>query len=216
MKKHRTHQIARNGFTLIELLIVVAIIAILAAIAVPNFLEAQTRSKVSRAKADMRSLNTGLEAYRVDNNRYIPTPNYDRVTGAQTFTLEARWAYLTTPIAYITSIFDDPFGDTDVAVSNWQTSDKYRTYDYTNMEIEGTFEADNFKPDLVQAFGYPESILWMMASQGPDLVPGITVNDPLAGTVSGRATGLPYDPTNGTVSAGDIIRVGPGGISGGG
>ena len=60
----------RKGFTLIELLIVIAIIAILAAIAVPNFLEAQTRAKVSRVKADQRSLATGLEAYYVDNNNY--------------------------------------------------------------------------------------------------------------------------------------------------
>jgi type II secretory pathway pseudopilin PulG len=50
------------------LLIVVAIIAILAAIAVPNFLEAQTRAKVSRTHADMRSLATALEAYAVDNS----------------------------------------------------------------------------------------------------------------------------------------------------
>jgi len=68
VKRHE--DVGREGFTLIELLIVVAIIAILAAIAVPNFLEAQTRAKVSRLKADMRSAATGLEAYAVDNNDY--------------------------------------------------------------------------------------------------------------------------------------------------
>ena len=59
-----------QGFTLIELLIVVAIIAILAAIAVPNFLEAQVRAKVSRAKSDMRTIATALESYAVDHNRH--------------------------------------------------------------------------------------------------------------------------------------------------
>ena len=63
---------ARTWHTLVR------IIAILAAIAVPNFLEAQTRSKVSRIKADMRSLATAIEAYRTDYNSYHPPDQYPR------------------------------------------------------------------------------------------------------------------------------------------
>ena len=66
-----------RAFTLIELLIVVAIIAILAAIAVPNFIEAQTRSKVSRTKADMRACATAVESYAIDGNRYPPPIGFE-------------------------------------------------------------------------------------------------------------------------------------------
>jgi general secretion pathway protein G len=63
-----------KGFTLIELLIVVAIIGIIAAIAIPNLLNAIDRGKQKRTMADIRSIGTAVEAYAVDNNAY-PTHN---------------------------------------------------------------------------------------------------------------------------------------------
>ena len=59
-----------SGFTLIELLIVVAIIGIIAAIAIPNLLNAIDRSKQKRTMADMRSIGTSCEEYSIDNNFY--------------------------------------------------------------------------------------------------------------------------------------------------
>jgi type II secretion system protein G len=62
-----------KGFTLIELLIVVAIIGIIAAIAIPNLLNAIDRGKQKRSMADMRSIGTAVEAYAVDNNTFPVT-----------------------------------------------------------------------------------------------------------------------------------------------
>jgi type IV pilus assembly protein PilA len=60
----------KKGFTLIELMIVVAIIGILAAIAIPNFLKFQAKSKQSEAKSNLGAIYTGQVSYFGENNDY--------------------------------------------------------------------------------------------------------------------------------------------------
>lgn len=67
MRKNHT-----KGFTLIELLIVVAIIGIIAAIAIPNLLDAMNRSRFKRTESDMRAAGTGIEQYKVDHFNNAP------------------------------------------------------------------------------------------------------------------------------------------------
>ena len=166
-----------KGFTLIELLIVVAIIAILAAIAVPNFLEAQVRSKVSRAYNDMRNLATALESYRIDNNRYIP--HVDSI---------AEFNALTSPIAYITSLPQDPF-----LIQRGRREDtwNYHMEDLAYMTVAWPEPGRSMAADL-----YAKGKVWLLWSIGPDLIVNI------------HTVGL-YDATNGTRSLGDLARSGP-------
>lgn len=176
------------AFTLMELLITVAIIAVLAAIALPNFLEAQTRSKVARAKADLRSVATALEAYATDQQGYPPDHPREDLNGY----LAAP--QLTTPLAYITGLKQiiDPFRrDFDLV-----PADADEVYRYWNVSARSKASAG----DTAAANGALADGAWIASSAGPDLDDDYpAAGDHLYETVS-------YDPTNGTRSSGDLIR----------
>ncbi|HUT24387.1 MAG TPA: prepilin-type N-terminal cleavage/methylation domain-containing protein [Sumerlaeia bacterium] len=171
------------AFTLIELLIVVAIIAILAAIAVPNFLEAQVRSKVSRAYNDIRTLRVGLEAYRVENNGFPIDYGLDEWR---------TWSQITTPVAYITSAPTSPF----YSLNFWHGTERtVQPYVYGGYYAEdGTTLFDYYiqasGPDLINDFGDPANYAYYY---------------PLVAQGREAAANLLYDSTNGTRSSGDII-----------
>lgn len=109
----------RHGFTLIEILIVVAIIAILTAIAVPNLLDAQTRSKVAYAKNSLRVLALGIEMYHVDHKAFPYTESYGKnhwlpPGGRPLSDNTAECGGVTSPIAYLTSLPLDPFKEKEL------------------------------------------------------------------------------------------------------
>jgi type IV pilus assembly protein PilA len=79
---------SKKGFTLIELMIVVAIIGILAAIAIPNFLRFQLKSKTSEAKVNLAAIRTAEESYLAEFGSYVVAAASPAVNGGsqkQTF-----------------------------------------------------------------------------------------------------------------------------------
>ena len=201
-----------RGFTLIELLIVVAIIAILAAIAVPNFLEAQTRAKVSRNKADMRTAVTALETYHIDWNKY-PYDGYNFPNAGQASPpVEYNYWFLpktiSTPVAYLTTcILPDPFRP-KAANQHWQYSDvRYRSVGSTwGTDFDGLFGGQppagtsTYYNAMRTEFGG-----WVMNAAGPDKTYGPNGWQGVSNYPAGSHP-VPYNATNGTASTGDIIR----------
>ncbi|NQU41691.1 prepilin-type N-terminal cleavage/methylation domain-containing protein [bacterium] len=219
------------GFTLIELLIVVAIIAILAAIAVPNFLEAQVRAKVSRTQNDLRTQATALECYFVDWNSYTrdSDSSLDLVdVGPEAANPNAEVYYrcangarqLTTPIAYMGALLTDPFV-TEIALEG-AGAQGYRigsgSWSYPdasinpgdNQDSTGVFEKVGRRHSYVLIGVGPDG---SRARMGYKNFPFMSMYEGGASTDLRPGKNQPlcytdYDPTNGTASLGDVYRFG--------
>ena len=189
-------KLTNNGFTFIELIIVATIIGILAAIAIPNFLQAQIRAKTSRAIGEQEMLLIALQSYYVDKGMYPLNTKAGQPLDSDLLTL-------TTPIAYISRLPKDPFEETplpqyqqySISPKNAPTLSKIQGYRYVNY-----LQMSPKKPLMYSPQG---GVAWfVLMSPGPDykLNYDYSVIPPKV---------LVYNPTNGTTSGGDVYVFGP-------
>lgn len=190
-----------HAFTLIELLIVVAIIGILAAIAVPNFLNAKTRANVARVKADLRNVSTALESYFVDRQNY---PN-----GRDGNDLLVGCPELSTPVAYLASVnLKDPFNN----APDW--TDHVTVYHYYNTEayLDNRSVTWGGRAGLNYNNGAAVAVAnaYLLFSEGPDqkwqFCEWFFVrNEPIVAKEPANQYGaFVWDASNGLASLGDI------------
>ncbi len=170
----------KQGFTLIELLIVVAIIGILAAIAVPNFLNAQIKAKIARVEAEMRSLDEAYMTYRLDTNGF--PPHADRCS--------AQHKFLTSPVAYLSTSMTDPF----------QVEGETMTWEWFcgQYHVEpAAVEGGRIRGAAPEYYNQTRAAAFWIKSVGPDK------DGKIAG---GNEYFMPYDGSNGLHSKGTIYR----------
>ena len=190
----------KTGFTLIELLIVVAIIGILAAIAVPNFLNAQMRARIARTNGDLKALSSALEAYFIDHNKYHNNHSH----------LTVYLRGLTTPVSYISTVsFRDTFKAEQQNKSGDMTGNDQESYLYFYYYYEpepispGNWMNQVNRQDL-STHGY------CLSSWGPDrkqdAIEWVYIQS-VSGDQQGANSRI-YAPSNGLLSGGDIGRWG--------
>ncbi len=185
-----------KGFTLIELLIVIAIILILIAIALPNFLEAQIRAKITKARGDLRTVGIAMDSYFLDFRMYPPDHDPSELG------INSRGLFqLTSPIEYITELPEDVFNSGSSGINSNSSETRW-------FEMAST----GFAP-VVSRLQTPQIDAFAVFSRGPDVADDFAANDQWPYDGEGapcptRIGYLNYSPTNGTKSRGDIIQAG--------
>lgn len=213
------------------MLIVVAIIGILAAIAVPNFLNAQTRAKIARSQADTKNLATTIEAFRIDrgfllidiwdDDGTICLNLLDTYFGTianpnkSTRLMRDVMAPLTTPISYISTIPQDPFlKEPKRRAVNETWTGQLDTYTYVDHDPRckdawppHNHNIDAYQPSLQRQTGAVRPFTngeFALIGSGPD-----------GGVVQSGIRGIPYSSSNGLRSRGNVSFRSSGGFDGG-
>lgn len=189
-----------RAFTMVEVVIVAAILGILVALSIPKYMIAQVHAKITQNIHDMRILAEALGAYRLEHGVYPPW-RQSRVLVNEGDPLHPniiRFYRLTTPIAYLEDIPLDPF-------INYEEEEDYQqwgeAYDYTEA-TNGDNEADP------HAWGH----LYRINGWGPDGINSYAGGRDFTSLEEACPNGIPrfvYAPSNGLVSYGDILWVGP-------
>ena len=194
--RRNNNAMKKKGFTLIELLIVIAIILILIAIALPNFLEAQIRARVTKAKGDLRTIGIAMDSYFLDFGMYPPDHVPSTLVPGENGLFQ-----LTSPIQYITELPEDVFNPGTSGVNSG--ADEKRWFEMASTGVAPVIS--RIAPPQINAFA--------VYSTGPDGSENFNDNDhwPYRDETfpCPRTLGyINYAPTNGTKSVGDIVQAG--------
>jgi prepilin-type N-terminal cleavage/methylation domain-containing protein len=205
----------RRGFTLIELLIVIAIILILISIALPNFLEAQERARVARAKGNLKTMETAVLSHQLTYGFLYSDYNDPATVTRKTRNKSSPFIQLPCPISPVIArskggltfiVSQDTFYAANLhcpLTTPMKFMDAAKTVDPWS---DGTIPVGMDSRYEVPAGARGDSPKYILYSayfvSGPDRIAGhwLRGSDP-------RGIGLVYSPTNGTRSMGDLWMV---------